>query len=177
MAFVIREILRRTGQDEILAFIQDVEHASGQNYIIGIRNEVYDFEASARKVVRFWPENPNAAVYHTNHPLVNGDVKPWYAAQDPSRPASPPPAPDNSRIRLQAVERRIAADGAIDTDLIKDALRSRDDEDNPVCRTRRDDKPSFTFASVVMTLSDDPRLEVVAGPPDEGEYALFDFRR
>ncbi|HSG68352.1 MAG TPA: C45 family peptidase, partial [Bacteroidales bacterium] len=65
VAFIIRHIIGSTDRDQIIEFIKTVEHASGQNYIIGIRDEVFDFEASANKVVRFDPENANGTVYHT----------------------------------------------------------------------------------------------------------------
>jgi hypothetical protein len=175
VAFVIRELIRRKDKEEILQFIQSVDHASGQNYIIGIRGEVYDFEASANKVVRFNPYNPGGTVYHTNHPLVNDDVKPWYAAYDPTAPEGQQPEPGNSHLRLEAVERRMAAEGAIDEETIKGTLRSRDHEQHPVCRTNQEGNSFFTFASVIMALSDKPSLQIVAGPPDEGEYSAYSF--
>jgi L-aminopeptidase/D-esterase-like protein len=173
VAFVIRELIRRTDKDDILAFIQSVDHASGQNYIIGIRDEVFDYEASANRVVRFKPDNPSRAVYHTNHPLVNNDVKTWYAAYDPTRSPEDPPEPGSSEFRFEAVQRRIAVDGVVDDTTIKRALRSRDNERFPVCRTNQDGQGGFTFASVVMTLSESPSLQVVAGPPDEGHYSTY----
>ncbi len=173
VAFVVRELIRKTDSEDILNFVQRVNHASGQNYIIGIRGEVYDFEASANKVVRFKPENSNGTVYHTNHPLVNDDVKPLYAAHNPMLPHEQQPEPGNSHFRLEAVERRMVAEGAIDDETIKDILRSKDNEQHPVCRANQKKKSGFTFASVIMTLSDNPRLQIVAGPPDEGEYSIY----
>ena len=64
VAFVIRNILSMENEEQILNFVQNVPHASGQNYIIGIRGKVYDFEASAGQVVRFDPGLANGAVYH-----------------------------------------------------------------------------------------------------------------
>jgi L-aminopeptidase/D-esterase-like protein len=173
VAFVVRELIRKTDEEDILGFIRRVDHASGQNYIIGIRDEVYDFEASANKVVRFNPENPNGTVYHTNHPLVNDDVKPWYAAYDPALSDERQPEPGNSHFRLEAVERRMAAGEAIDDKTIEDTLRSRDHQQHPVCRTNQEGSNAFTFASVIMTLSGSPNLQIVAGPPDEGEYSTY----
>jgi isopenicillin-N N-acyltransferase like protein len=77
VAFVVRRIINSTDKEDLLNFIQTVSHASGQNYILGIRGEVYDFEASANKVVRFEPKNKNGTVYHTNHALANDDIWPW----------------------------------------------------------------------------------------------------
>jgi hypothetical protein len=175
VAFVIRGLIRKTDKEDILEFIQRVDHASGQNYLIGIRDEVYDFEASAGKVVRFNPENQNGSVYHTNHPLVNDDVKPWYAEHDPTLPDKKRAEPGNSEFRFEAAERRMSTAAAVDDTTIEGTLRSRDHEQHPVCRTNQEGSSGFTFASVIMTLSDRSDLQVVAGPPDEGEYSTYTF--
>lgn len=171
VAFIVRHILNSTDKNELLNFIQAVPHASGQNYIIGIKGEVFDFEASANKTVRFNPNNANGTIYHTNHPLVNNDVKEWYKKYDPT--LADKPAENNSSIRLTAVKNRIAENPVIDDVLIKEALRSKDDSNNPVCRAPKNG--GFTFGSVIMTLSGQPFLQVTSGPPDESEYKRFDF--
>ncbi len=171
VAFIVRRILNSTEKDDVLKFIQTVPHASGQNYLIGIKGEVYDFEASAGKVVRFDPKNANGTVYHTNHPIVNENVKPWHKDANPK--AAKLPTTSNSYVRLSAVQKRIATtQGIQDTD-IKAALRSKDDAQNPVCRTFGN--WGGTFGSVIMTLSGKPTLQVTAGPPDESEYKLVMF--
>jgi len=171
VAFIVRRILNSSDKNELLNFIQTVPHASGQNYIIGIGDEVFDFEASANKVVRFNPNNANGTIYHTNHPLVNDDVKEWFKKYDPTLSAKP--AEHNSSIRLAAVTNRIAGKAVVDDVLIKETLRSKDDSNNPVCRAPKNG--GFTFGSVIMTLSGKPFLQVTAGPPDESEYKRFDF--
>ena len=171
VAFIVRHILNSTDKNDLLNFIQTVPHASGQNYIIGIKDEVFDFEVSANKVVRFDPKNANGTIYHTNHPLVNNDVKDWYKKYVPSLAVKP--AENNSSIRLTAVRNRLAGNPVIDDSLIKEALRSKDDSNNPVCRAPKNG--GFTFGSVIMTLSGQPFLQVTSGPPDESEYKRFDF--
>ncbi|MEJ2584733.1 MAG: C45 family autoproteolytic acyltransferase/hydrolase [Robiginitalea sp.] len=175
VAFVVRKILSHTEEGALLNFVQEVKHASGQNYILGIRDSVYDFEASANKVVRYDPRNPNGTVYHTNHPVVNNDLKPWHALYSPDQEAGELPLGSNSYLRFAALEQRMRGGETIsDTDLME-ALRSKDDPDNPVCRNNLPGKGGFTFASTVMTLSDPPKLQVTAGPPDESEYKEFTF--
>ena len=175
VAFVVRKILSFTEEGELLDFIQEVRHASGQNYILGVRNKVYDFEASANQVVRFDPKNPNGAVYHTNHPVVNNDLKPWHAAYDPDQEIEKLPLGSNSYLRFSALEERIKEAANITDADIMEALRSKDDPDNPVCQNIVQGKGGFTFASTVMTLSDTPTLQVTSGPPDESEYKVFTF--
>lgn len=175
VAFVTRKVLSMTERDDIIEFITSVNHASGQNYILGVRGEVFNFEASANKVVRFDPGNKNQTVYHTNHPIVNDDVKPWFVEFNPKEIADTIPVTSNSYIRLAALTTRIADTDAVSDDLIKEALRSKDDPNNPVCRPLDPKRYSFTFSSVVMTLTGEPYLQITAGPPSESEYLKVVF--
>jgi isopenicillin-N N-acyltransferase like protein len=174
VAFIVRRILNSTDKADLLQFIQTVPHASGQNYIIGIRGEVFDFEASANKVIRFDPQNANGTIYHTNHPLANEDVKDWFKKYDPSNKSAIDPGKSNSHIRLTAVQKRVKDAANVNDIIIKEALRSKDDLDNPVCRAPKNG--GFTFGSVIMTLSGVPFLQVTAGPPDESEYKKIEFK-
>ena len=171
VAFIVRRILNSTDKDDVLKFIQSVPHASGQNYIVGIKGEVYDFEASANKVVRFDPKNANGTVYHTNHPIVNDDVKEWHKEYNPK--ADKLPVNSNSYVRLASVQKHVANSPVVKDDLIKETLRAKDDPQNPVCRTFN--RWGGTFGSVVMTLSGKPSLQITAGPPDESEYKVVSF--
>ena len=175
VAFVIRRIVNSTDKQDVLDFVTTVHHASGQNYIIGIKGEVYDFEASANKVVRFDPKNKNGAVYHTNHPIVNDDLKPWHAAYDPGLAPEALPVKSNSYIRLNALKKRMTENEAPGAETIKSTLRSKDDPANPVCRSLTEGGFAFTFASVIMTFAEKPYLQITAGPPDESEFRRIGF--
>lgn len=173
VAFIVRRIINTTDKEELLNFIKTVPHASGQNYIIGIRGDVYDFEASSNKVVRFNPENKNGTIYHTNHPLANDDVKEWFKQFDPKSTVVSNLQNSNSYIRLAAVEKRVKENVIVNDVIIKEALRSKDDKFNPVCRAPKNG--GFTFGSVIMTLTGNPNLQITAGPPDESEYRKVAF--
>jgi len=173
VAFIIRRIINTSEKEDLLSFIQTVNHASGQNYILGVKGEVYDFEASANKVARYNPQNDNGTVYHTNHPIVNDDLKPWFEEYNPNLKEKP--INSNSYQRLNAVETRMANSPDINDQQIMDALRSKDDKNNPVCSTNNNDGYGFTFASIIMTHSDKPFIQVLAGPPDESEFLRVDF--
>lgn len=175
VAFFVRYIVNSTDKDQLLKFMQTTRHASGQNYIIGIRGEIYDFEASANKVVRFDPKNNNGTVYHTNHPIVNDDMKPWFEKYNPN--LAEKQANTNSYIRLASVQNRISVAEKIDDQLIKETLQSKDDANNPVCRSFKTDGYGFTFASVIMTLTGNPFMEITAGSPDEFEYTTITFSK
>jgi predicted choloylglycine hydrolase len=177
VAFVVRRIIQTTDKEDLLSFIQEVPHASGQSYILGIREEVYNFEASANKVVRHQPEDENGAVYHTNHPIVNDDVKEWYKQYDPSLIRDELSTSDNSYIRLEAVRSRVGQNNIVTPEVISTALRSKDDPNHPVCRNNTPGKGGFTFASTIMTLSGTPHMSVTAGPPDESAYRDYYFSK
>ncbi|OZV68015.1 C45 family autoproteolytic acyltransferase/hydolase [Winogradskyella aurantia] len=175
VAFVVRKIINSNNKEEVLKFIQDVNHASGQNYILGIKGEVFDFEASSNKVVQYNPSNKNGTVYHTNHPLVNDDVKPWYDMYNPSLPEDSKPSTFNSLYRFKAVEKRIANRGELTESALIETLKSKDNKNNPVCRANNKNGYGFTFASVVMEMSDNPYMKLTVGPPDESEFLRFNF--
>jgi len=172
VAFVIRGLLEKKNS-EALPFIQKVKHASGQNYIIGIVDSVYDFEASATKTARLYPD-VTGIVYHTNHPVVNNDIKPWYRGYYQKYEAGKTQYM-NSEIRFATLKQR--ANTATDKDdmFIKATLRSKDDNNNPVCRTHLPSKNGFTFGSVILTLSNKRTMQLTAGPPDESDYQTFSF--
>lgn len=176
VAFIIRKILSSSNKSEILEFIQSVPHASGQNYIIGVEGDVFDFEASAGKVVTFNPENENGTVYHTNHPIVNDNIKPWHERYNPNLGKEALPIASNSYIRFTSLENGIKTSEDITAENVMNVLRSKDDPSNPVCRSWRPGK-GFTFASTIMSLGEKPMLYVTAGPPDESEYKTFDFSK
>ncbi len=165
VAFVIRGILRARSGREALRFVKSVKHASGQNYIIGAANRVFDFEASANKVVAYAPNGEGNSVCHTNHAIVNDDYNERFHGE-------PGHGGKNSEARLRALRSR-----DLGTDTIKNALRSHDDAENPVCRPLKSGDDDFTFGSTIMTLSKQPALEVSMGPPDVNPYRRFEFTR
>jgi isopenicillin-N N-acyltransferase like protein len=173
VAFIVRRIINSTEKNDILNFIQTVPHASGQNFIIGTKGEVFDFEAYANKVVRFDPKNTNGTVYHTNHPIINDDIKPWFEAYNPNLMNKP--VNSNSFIRLASVENRIAQSTSVNEKLIKETFQSKDDVNNPVCRSINSGGYSFTFASVIITLTGIPSMEITKGSPDASEYKKIEF--
>ena len=174
VAFVIRHLLALTDKQEVLDFIQNVPHASGQNYIIGIRDEVFDFEASANKVVQYVPDHASDFISHTNHPLVNDDYKEWFSKKDKLDLGSKP-GKSNSELRLASVEKNLSSGQPIGDALIRKTLQSKDNENHPVCRSNTPKGNGFTFATTIMTLSVPPFLEITAGPPDESEFKRIDF--
>jgi len=173
VAFIVRGVLAKRTGEEALRFLRTVKHASGQNYILGCGDRVYDFEASAVSVTPFRPTADERLVYHTNHPLISRDLKPWY------QPTAGVQIHDSSHGRLEALQRRLdTATGTLDAEAIKAILRSKDSPAHPICRpvNASDSSATFTFGATVMTLGDHPFIEVSLGPPDLYPFHRIDFR-
>ena len=178
VAFVIRSILTKKTGKEALEFLQTVKHASGQNYILGVKDKVYDFEASAGKVVRFIPNASNPSlVYHTNHAIANDDIKPWYVEEHRQIIAGLEKK-DNSVIRFASLKSRLDFPGnTVSVEKIKQTLRSKDDLKNPVCRDYSTGRSGFTFSSVILTLGENPSIQLTAASPDQAEYVEHFFNK
>jgi isopenicillin-N N-acyltransferase-like protein len=169
VAFFLRGVLAQISGDTALAFVRNVRHASGQNYVVGARDRVYDFEASAGKVVRFQPVADGSVVFHTNHALANDDLKPWHRQKPASESV-------NSRTRLTSLQTRLAQPAAkIDGNMIQAALRAKDSAEHPVCRTLKPGADGFTFGATIMTLSETPSFAVTMGPPDVNPFVHLAF--
>jgi isopenicillin-N N-acyltransferase-like protein len=177
VACIVRGVLARTSGAEVLDFIKTIKHASGQNYIIGVGDRVYDFEASANKVAEFRPIADGTVVYHTNHPLANDDWKPWHEKK--ARTLKPEEKNrGNSEVRLSSLATRLRKPAsAIDDQVIKETLRSKDSREHPICAPLAEGGKAFTFGATIMTLSDKPYFQVTMGPPDTNQFLRLDFSR
>src|SRR5690606_37587444 len=125
------------------------------------------------QVVRV-PPDANGLVYHTNHALVNKDLKLWHSATE-REGAAKPAAPSNSKIRFASLRDQLKSTPTPDAEDLKNTLRSKTDPANPVCRNITTGKDGFTFGSVIYTTSGRINMQVTAGPPDESAYQTFHF--
>lgn len=176
VSYIIRGVLAKNDAQSAISFLKTIKHASGQNYILGAVDKVYDFEASANKVERYIPDASNPSlVYHTNHPIKNNDVKPWYA-ENLKKVLSGENKDNNSLVRFLAVQSRMNTNATSQTaDRIKATLRSKDNEESPICKTYDETKSGFTFSSVLFTLGKKPSIQLTNGSPDQSEYVLHSF--
>jgi len=176
VAYVVRAVLNKKNGDEAIQFLQTVKHASGQNYILGVVDSVYDFEASASQVTRFVPRpGDHSLVYHTNHALANHDVKEWYKKYHEQVLAGET-AGKNSEIRFASLQKRLNKKPEdISAEWIKTTLRSKDNAANPVCRPYQEGGGGFTFSSILFTFGGKRSVQLTRGSPDESEYAEYFF--
>jgi len=174
VGFVVRGLLEQTTLENAVKFIKTVKHASGENYILGGPEAVYDFEASSAKVVEYVPPPDVQAIYHTNHPLVNDSYNERYMRIIEKYGQEEKPYPD-SYIRLKSLEMRLREAKELDIEEIKTVLSSYDSDEHPVCCPYDEAKPYFTFGCTIMVLSESPELHIAPGHPDVTPFQVFRF--
>ncbi|MFX0037411.1 MAG: C45 family autoproteolytic acyltransferase/hydrolase [Candidatus Hermodarchaeota archaeon] len=163
--FIIRFVLEQPTVEKAIEFINNIQHASAQSYIIGGLERVACLECSANKVVEFQLYKDAHRIYHTNHPLVNNDL-------------ITPPMNNNiistSYDRFSYLESQLhSSSKSITINTVKNILSSHF---GPVCVHHNNQASSgYTFSSVIFLLSASPSLYVTVGPPCLTEYELFKF--
>ncbi|MEM9823366.1 MAG: C45 family peptidase [Bacteroidota bacterium] len=166
---IVRGVLAQTNYDAAIDWIKQVEHASGQNYIIGGKEAVVSLECSADSIVEFIPfENANYT-YHTNHPLKNKDYSDWYLNALEENGFTLFDAKGFCQ-RFPSFEKRFnetVLDFSVEE--IQEVLRSKDHTGFDVMSN------SYTYASVIYLLSDQPHCLIAPGKPHEREYLTLFF--
>ncbi|MEM8988360.1 MAG: C45 family peptidase [Pseudomonadota bacterium] len=159
VSFIVRKFLSCLDFDEAVSFLKTAPHATGQNYLISSSREVRSFEASAGRVEEYRPDADGRRVFHSNHPLVNGDL---------SKVVRQPYALASTHARLASIAGRLGRQTSrIEVEDVKAALSAHDDPACPVSRLGddRDSLIGYTFGSVIYELTDKPKMHVAAGPP------------
>ena len=165
--FVVRGVLENENLNEAESWLKKIPHAVGQNYTLGDRNESRAFECSAVSKKRFRPTSDADFTYHTNHPLVNTDWHPDYAAACQQKKCKPEEGL-NVCHRFETLQQRIQPGKLITEKTIIDALASRDNEKGPICGP-------WNYACTVFVLSEIPELHIMPGRADRYRMQTFRF--
>lgn len=172
VAFIVRGVLERRSLEEAEQFIRGINHASGQNYIIGGAEKAKSLECSAGKVTEYRPYPGADRTYHTNHPLANDDFNPRYVERLNK---------NNKTLlegayycyRFESVEKRLRDRAkVVDVAAIKETLSSRDWEEG---KGKAPISNSSTYACVIMVLSETPTLHIAPGHPHSTAFQTFAF--
>jgi hypothetical protein len=168
VAFAICGVLERSCAADAAALLREIDHATGQNYVVGEPGSGLDLEAYAGGVDEY---TPGDVILHTNHSLAtdasDGDLE-RYATDHRMDLSGLRNSYDRRRVLVDALGE--ASDASED-----DVVGALSDLSAPVCRVRRPDVGWMTFGSVVMTLTDAPSMRVAPGPPTEVPYATYGF--
>ncbi len=163
--FVIRGLLRQRFYEQAVKFLQDIQPAAPQTYVIGGPGEAAVFERSAGKMSRFVPFAGAEFSYHTNHPLINDDFNPRF-----------PETLKRNKMTLESYQAlcprfnflgQIFKDNsaAINIDILQKLFKNRASGINN----------EGTYGCTIMVLGERPELYISPGRPDEAPFQVLGF--
>lgn len=167
--FVVRSLLKQRARKDAEHLLRNIPHASPQNYVIGDRAGVDDFEVSANQVTPFRPSRN--IVFHSNHPLVNDDQDQYHEFMKrlPEDMRAGMVSGSTTLARFSLLEEALNNLNAnLSVEEIKKILRSP-----PVCVAK--DEKRITLGCAIMELYPETRLSLSPGPPDSSEFAQYTF--
>lgn len=160
---VVRGVLGKRSFSEAEAFLREVKHASGQNYIVGTKDSIASLECSAVKVAAYWPDSSKQYTYHANNSLANDSYRPKYLKYVEEVLQASPQEIGNNSPRLQSMKNRFS-DKQANLNTIKEALCSADNPREPVCNSQ-------TWISTIMEFHHNYTVFwISSGKPNEVGY-------
>ena len=163
VSFIVRKILEQKSLKEAVAFVNQVPHAAGQNYLIGSPQGVICFECSAESVAEYRADPAGRWICHANHPMANRDTR------APEKPEDIFGSTTHARQAfLEMAAARLAKNPTVPS--IREVLKDR-----TVCFEPPSGQGNFTGFSVIMELSADPVMNIAAGPPSKARVSRFGF--
>jgi len=164
--FVIRGLLRQKSYEQAVNFLETIQPAAPQTYVIGGPTETVVLERSAGKMSPFVPFEGAEFSYHTNHPMVNDDYNPRF-----------PEMLKTKNLTLEAYRAQCARFSALGR-LFKDNSASIDlDSLVALFRNRNSGiNNSGTYGCTIMVLGESPELHVAAGRPDLTIFQVVKFK-
>lgn len=168
VTFMVRALVSKNTQEEAINFLKEVEHASGQNYIIGGPEKVYDFECSANEKVAYRPFDDAMFTYHTNFPITNTDYSQTMVKGLEQFGMTVEQSMECERF--PSFEKRFTKETSkVTIEDIKEVLSSRDTDGKDVVSNES------TYASIIYVLSKNPEFIIAPGKPHEVEYVVLNF--
>jgi isopenicillin-N N-acyltransferase like protein len=163
---IARGVLEKTSFEEAGNFIKTIKHASGQNYIVGSKQDIISLECSSDLVTQYWPDSTKDYTFHANRPLTNNSYHRAYLAYLKALYGSIPESISFSDERLESIKNIILNNQHISLITIKDALSKK-----PICN-------SNTVVSTIMEFGNDySELRISPGKPDSTEYIVFRIKK
>jgi hypothetical protein len=146
VAFVTRQLLTHDSLATAVDFLTHIDHASGQNYIVGDRDGIVDYECPGSESRRTIPSRGNdRLVWHTNHPLAGRDTT--------RAEVSKSPLTTSSLRRMAVLDRRLSGPaGPLDRNALVELLGSREDPEYPIAVAHGKGDSIFTFGSVTWQI-------------------------
>jgi hypothetical protein len=146
-------------------FLEDIQPAAPQTYLIGGPEEAAVFERSAGQTSKFVPFAGAEFSYHTNHPLVNDDYDPKFPAMLKRNDLTL----ESYRGRCPRFKflKEILKDNSAVLDLraLKAIFKNRASGINN----------EDTYGCTIMVLGEKPELHISPGRPDEAPFQVLGF--
>jgi len=163
--FVIRGLLRRKTYADAVKFLEDIQPAAPQTYLVGGLEDAAVFERSAGKMSRFVPFAGAEFSFHTNHPVVNDDYNPKFPAML-----------KRNDLTLESYRARCPRFKFLG-DLLKDNSASLGlDALKAIFRNRASGiNNTETYGCTIMVLGEKPELHISPGRPDEAPFQVLGF--
>ena len=163
VAFMIRNLLETTSVDSAVELLTRTKHSSAENYLIGDKDKIVDYECSSNKKVEYRPF-PNR-VFHTNHAIVNDDFH--LPLLNPSYIRA------NTYDRLEYVQYRMDPSKPFTLQTAKYLLSS---SFGPIDIQRKGiNIGGMTIFSSIFLLSEKPELHLAPGNPSRYAYKVYKF--
>ena len=170
VSFIVRGVLKQNNFEEAINFIEKIEHASGQNYLIAGKDKVVSLECSATKVKEFKPFENAIFTYHTNHPITNDSFSKRYLEILNEHNLKLEEALSFCQRIPSFKERFSEKTKDFGVEEIKEVLSSVDHEGFDVISN------NLTYASVIYVLEDNPTYLISPGKPHETDYLKLTFK-
>jgi len=166
VVFVIRGLLMQKDFASANHFLNEINHSTPQNYLVGGIDNVTSFECSANKVASFSASDTSVIIYHTNHPLVNSDFQSSFIEERENK-GIPTDAPFKC-VRYEYLDSILGnKDHNVDIAELKNILSVRETYINNF----------MTFGSLIMVLDNQPYLLLTPKRPDENDYIKLEFEK
>jgi hypothetical protein len=176
MAYVGRRVLEQGSFEDALNVLRNVEHASGQNYLLGAPGRLGSYECSGNHAIEWKGEHgADGPLLHTNHPFVNRNDR-SFTGMSGGAEAAKRALRSTTEGRYDGL-RRCAVNGPLEIETIKDTLRTKNAE-APISRTGETvagNPIGYTVGCTIYEHKAEPVLHLAAGPPCSTEFKEFRF--
>jgi hypothetical protein len=183
VTMVIRGALRAASAAEAAAFLAEVPHATGQNYVVAGRDGVRDLECSAGAAAPYMADQTAGVLMHTNSPLVSDDYAPGLAPRGEEQTGRQAELVADSAARMRAMAAHLPTSGSASVAEVIRALRcvaKHDgtaeyfDDDFGRKLPREHMRIAYTFITTVMELGRTPRMLASSRPWESDEFLVVE---
>lgn len=180
IVFAARKILSQSNVNHAEKFIKEIKHPTGLAISFGDPNRIVCYEISPNIISQYIPYEGAKAIYHTNHPLVNEDIDQAELEALMSMESGGEKESENFRIdsmlRFQFLESQLKnTSTSIPVGKVKEILSSHDYSDHPICVHKGSKDVIMTNFSLIMELSNSPKMHLTGGPPCISEFKTYTF--